>query len=73
MTRVLPYVQAAPLTAVLLAFLVVPLAMLVVVSFWDYDSVRVFPAFITDNYRDVLGSSVTWRTYLSTIRFAAIT
>ena len=59
--------------AVLLAFLVVPLAMLVVVSFWDYDSVRIFPAFITENYREVLGSSVTWRTYLSTIRFAAIT
>ena len=73
MTRALPYIQAAPLTAVLLAFLVVPLAMLVVVSFWDYDSVRIFPAFIWDNYREVLGSSVTWRTYLSTIRFAAIT
>ena len=73
MTRVLPYLQAAPLTAVLLAFLVVPLAMLVVVSFWDYDSVRIFPAFITENYREVLESSVTWRTYLSTIRFAAIT
>ena len=67
-----PYLQAAPLAAVLLAFLLVPLVLILVVSFWDYDSVRVIPAFTTENYRDVLGSAVTWRTYANTLKYAAI-
>jgi putative spermidine/putrescine transport system permease protein len=68
-----PYLQAAPLVAVLAVFLVVPLALLVVVSFFDYDSVSIIPDFIIGNYRDLVASSVTWRTYLNTIRFAVIT
>ena len=40
---------------------------LVVVSFFDYDSVRIIPAFVFTNYTDVLGSAVTWR-YTSAIR-----
>jgi putative spermidine/putrescine transport system permease protein len=71
--RITPYLQAAPLVAVLAVFLIIPLALLVVVSFFDYDSVSIIPDFIIGNYRDLLGSSVTWRTYLNTIRFAAIT
>ena len=71
--RIAPYLQAAPLVAVLAVFLVVPLALLVVVSFFDYDSVSIIPDFIIGNYRDLLGSVVTWKTYLNTIRFAVIT
>ena len=67
-----PYVQAAPLAAILAAFLLLPLLAIVVVSFWDYDSVRVIPAFTLDNYRDVLGSAVTWRTYANTLKYAAL-
>lgn len=73
MSRLTPYLQAAPFTAVLLAFLIIPLLMLIVVSFWDYDSVHAFPAFIWDNYRDILTSNTTLRTYVSTLRFALIT
>jgi len=72
-SRLTPYLQAAPFTAVLLAFLIIPLLMLIVVSFWDYDSVHAFPAFIWDNYRDILTSNTTLRTYVSTLRFALIT
>jgi putative spermidine/putrescine transport system permease protein len=43
------------------------------VSFWDYESVRLIPSFIIDNYTDALGSAVTWHTYLSTLKFAVIT
>jgi putative spermidine/putrescine transport system permease protein len=71
--RVAPYIQAAPLVLVLAVFLVIPLALLVVVSFFDYDSVSIIPDFIVGNYRDLLGSFVTWQTYFSTIRFAVIT
>jgi putative spermidine/putrescine transport system permease protein len=43
-----------------------------VVSFFDYDSVQIIPGFVLTNYTDVLGSAVTWRTYLNTLRFTAI-
>jgi putative spermidine/putrescine transport system permease protein len=71
--RLTPYLQVAPLSLVFLAFLVVPVATIVVVSFWDYDTVRVIPDFILTNYDELLFSPVTWRTYLQTLRFAAIT
>jgi len=67
------YVQAAPLTAVFICFLVFPVAATVVVSFFDYDSVRIIPTFTLENYRELLFSRVTWETYLNTFRFAAIT
>jgi putative spermidine/putrescine transport system permease protein len=67
-----PYFQASPLAAILVAFLLVPLLAIVVVSFWDYDSVRVIPGFTLENYRDVLGSAVTWRTYGNTLKYAAL-
>jgi putative spermidine/putrescine transport system permease protein len=67
-----PYLQAAPLALILAAFLLLPMIVLVVVSFFDYDSVQIISGFVLTNYRDVLGSTVTWRTYLSTLRFTAI-
>ena len=58
-----PYLQAAPLALILGAFLLLPMVALIVVSFFDYDSVQIIPGFVLTNYQDVLGSSVTWRTY----------
>ncbi len=54
------------------AFLLLPLLAILVVSFWDYDSVQMFPAFTAQNYRDVLGSAVTWRTYGNTLYYTAL-
>ena len=45
---------------------------LVVVSFFDYDSVQIIPGFVLTNYRDVLFSATTWRTYLETLKFTVI-
>ena len=67
------YLQVAPLALVFLLFLVVPIATIVVVSFFDYDTVRIIPAFIWQNYDELLTSPVTWQTYLQTLEFAAIT
>ena len=67
-----PYLQALPLGLILVGFLLIPLLAIVVVSFWDYDSVQVIPAFILQNYWDVLGSVVTWRTYGNTLKYAAM-
>ncbi|MDP2334578.1 MAG: ABC transporter permease [Reyranella sp.] len=67
------YLQVAPLALVFLLFLVVPIATIVVVSFFDYNTTQIIPAFILQNYDELLTSPVTWRTYLQTIEFAAIT
>ena len=74
MIRTIPaWLQAAPLALVLGVFLLVPIATVVVVSFWDYDQTRLIPGFVLDNYVDALGEGVTWKTYLSTLRFALVT
>lgn len=71
--RVAPYLQAAPLTVALLLFLLVPILTIVAVSFWDYDSVRIYPDFVLTNYTELLTSPVTWKTYLNTLKYAALT
>lgn len=71
-SAVAPYLQVAPLVAVFLVFLVGPIATIVVVSFWDYDTARLIPDFVWTNYEELLFSDVTWRTYLQTLRFAVI-
>lgn len=67
-----PYLQALPLGLVLVVFLVVPILTIVIVSFWDYDSVRVIPDFIMLNYEELLTSKVTWVTYLNTLKYAVL-
>ena len=69
---VAPYLQAAPLALVLIVFLLVPIATIVVVSFWDYDFARIIPSFIWTNYQESLSSPVTWKIYFATLRYAAI-
>jgi ABC-type spermidine/putrescine transport system, permease component I len=72
LSRATPYLQAAPLLLILGFFLAVPILLLLVVSFWDYDFAGMYPDFMTLNYAETLGSWVTWRTYLNTLKFAAI-
>lgn len=67
-----PYLQVAPLSAVFVLFLVIPILTIVVVSFWDYDSVQVIPDFVLTNYQELLGSPVTWKIYLNTLKFTAL-
>jgi len=70
--RIAPYLQSAPLAVILGAFLLLPILMIVVVSFWDYDFAAMYPGFVTTNYGDTLGSWVTWKIYLNTLKYAAI-
>ena len=67
--RLVPYFQAGPLALVFALFLVFPITTIVIVSFFDYNSVQIIPAFIFDNYHDVLFSKVTWQTYLNTFAY----
>ena len=70
--RATPYVQVAPLAAVFAFFLVVPIATIIVVSFWDYDEFRILPDFIWDNYVYLLTSQVTLATYVNTVKYAVL-
>jgi putative spermidine/putrescine transport system permease protein len=67
------WLLAGPMTIVLAIFLVVPIAMLIVVSFLDYNSVQILWSFVLQNYQDALTSVVTWKTFGVTIEYAVIT
>ena len=74
MKRLVPYLQVLPLTAVFVAFFAIPIALVVVVSFFDYETYQLLiPVFTFENYREVFSEGVTYRTYLITIEFCAIT
>ncbi|THV25774.1 ABC transporter permease [Peteryoungia ipomoeae] len=64
------YLQALPLTLILGFFLLLPILLIGVVSFWDYDFAQMYPDFVTFNYSETLGSWVTWKTYLNTFKYA---
>jgi putative spermidine/putrescine transport system permease protein len=53
--------------------LVVPILTIVVVSFFDYNTTSIIPAFLIQNYEELLLSPVTWQTYLQTLEFTVIT
>jgi len=67
------YWQSLPLGMVLLAFLVFPIAVITVVSFWDYNEFSIIPDFIWTNYEYLLSSPVTWKAYLQTLQYALLT
>ncbi|TXN56338.1 ABC transporter permease, partial [Methylobacterium sp. WL2] len=77
--RSLAYLQAAPLALVFLVFLVVPLLLTAVVSFWEYNEYAITPALTLQNYADLFDGCLsadlctTIRTYLSTLKFVALT
>ena len=69
--------QAAPLTAVFALFFLVPLALVLMVSFWDYNEYEMLPDFTFKNYISVFEGCAsegelctTFKTYLSTFKFS---
>jgi putative spermidine/putrescine transport system permease protein len=67
------YWQVAPLTIVLMLFLLFPVITIVIVSFWDYNAYQLIPDFIFENYEFLLTSSVTLKAYLNTFFYALST
>ncbi|BBK35198.1 ABC transporter permease [Allostella sp. ATCC 35155] len=78
--RLAPLLQAAPLVLLLAVFFVLPLVLIVVVSFWDYNDYAILPDATPRNYNDVFEGClarlpdlcVTFRTYLSTLKFCLL-
>jgi putative spermidine/putrescine transport system permease protein len=71
LSRIAPYLQVSPVTLVLLVFFGLPLALVVAVSFFDYDEFSIYPAFVLTNYME-LWSQTTLNLYVQTITYAAI-
>ena len=81
-TAAIAWAQASPLAAVFALFFVVPLALVLVVSFWQATEYELLPAFTGQNYIDVFAGCpvtadgdlcVTFKTYLSTLKFGVLT
>ena len=81
-TAAIAWAQASPLAAVFALFFVVPLALVLVVSFWQATEYELLPAFTGQNYIDVFTGCpvnadgdlcVTFKTYLSTLKFGVLT
>jgi len=67
------WLLVTPLACILGLFLLLPIAIIVVVSFWNYNEWSFFPDFVFDNYVFHLTSPVTWATYLKTVKFMVLT
>jgi putative spermidine/putrescine transport system permease protein len=71
--NLISYIQVAPLTVVLILFFVIPIALVILVSFFRYQMlVGIVPKFTIKNYVDLLSNPTTWTLYLSTIKFTLI-
>ncbi len=71
--------QALPLTTVFALFFLIPLALVLMVSFWDYNQYEMLPDFTFKNYVSVFDGClsgddlcVTFKTYLSTLKFSVL-
>ncbi|BBU55103.1 ABC transporter permease [Mameliella alba] len=71
--HVLGWLMALPLSVVLLAFLIAPIVMIAVVSFWGATEFSIYPAFQFDNYEFLFGSPVTYKVFGATLKYALIT
>lgn len=67
------WLMVSPLALVLLVFLVAPIVMIAIVSFWRATEFSIIPAFSWENYDFLFGSSVTYRVFLNTFKYAFIT
>ena len=74
------WVQATPFALVFLAFFVLPLCFVILVSFWDYNDYEMIPSFTTRSYTESFEGCLTdlpalctmLATYLSTAKFCLI-
>jgi len=67
-----PYLLATPQTLIFLAFLVFPIIMIVVVSFWQFNGYAMTPALSFDNYVNIFSSQVSLSTYLNTFKYVVL-
>jgi putative spermidine/putrescine transport system permease protein len=67
------WLMVSPLAVVMLFFLVLPVALIVIVSFWRATEFSIIPDFVFENYEFLFGSPVTYKVFVNTIKSALIT
>jgi putative spermidine/putrescine transport system permease protein len=70
--RMVSWLQVGPLAVILVALFALPTILFLVVSFFDYDRVGIYPAFMLDSYQDLLTTPSTLRVYISSLKFGFI-
>ena len=75
--NLVPLFLSLPFGLVIFTFFIIPLCLVVMVSFWDYNAYSIIPDFIFTNYKDIFYGCVkslpelctTFATYLSSLKF----
>ncbi len=74
--QVSPFWQITPFNCVFILFFIVPLLLILMVSFWDFNEYEILPDFTFKNYLSIFDGClntqemcVTLKTYLSTFKF----
>ncbi len=75
------FLLSLPFALVIFVFFIVPLCLVIMVSFWDYNSYSIIPDFIFTNYEDIFYGCIrdlpnlctSFATYLSSLKFVFIT
>ncbi|MAC79628.1 MAG: ABC transporter permease [Rhodobacteraceae bacterium] len=71
--RVASWLQVAPMAFVFTAMVLIPLTIIFIVSFLDYDFARVFPEIYWGSWQDALTSRLTLDLYTQVFKFLIIT
>ena len=66
------WLQVGPMALILIVLFALPTGLFLIVSFYDYDRMGIYPAFLLDNYRELFTAQATWRVYASSLKFAVI-
>jgi putative spermidine/putrescine transport system permease protein len=70
----LSWLYVSPLVLVLVPFFVVPILVVLIASFLEHDGFGgMIPSFTWANYAGVFTAELTWKLYLATVKFAALT
>lgn len=70
--RAASWLQAAPFTLIMTCLVMVPLAIILAVSFMDYGFAEIIPEFYLGNWTDLFRSNLTFDTYRTVFRQLAI-
>jgi putative spermidine/putrescine transport system permease protein len=66
------WLQVSPIALIMVVLFALPTLLFLAISFFDYDRVGMYPAFMWDNYHDLFTTPATYRIYLSSLKFACI-
>lgn len=67
------WLMVSPLVIVLMIFLVAPIVVIAIVSFWQATEFSIISAFSWENYDFLFGSPVTYKVFFNTFKYALIT